>query len=144
MTSKPGDSVLQVIDAYKSAVFAKDLEAFIALYHPEVCVLDLWAKWSYRGVNAWRTAVTEWFGSLGTERVIVDMDVLQSFATDGLVVVSAFAVYKGVSAEGKDLRAMRNRLTWALTPSPAAWKIVHEHTSAPLKPLTSKVMLGTE
>jgi ketosteroid isomerase-like protein len=36
---------------------------------------------------------------------------------------------------------MHNRLTWALKQENGAWKIVHEHTSAPVDFKTSKVIL---
>jgi len=44
----------------------------------------------------------------------------------------AFVTFKGLSAEGTELRAMNNRLTWALErPPDNGWKIVHEHNSGP-------------
>ena len=46
-----------------------------------------------------------------------------------------------LSAEGRELRAMHNRLTWALKQENGAWKIVHEHISAPVDFKTSKVIL---
>jgi ketosteroid isomerase-like protein len=49
---------------------------------------------------------------------------------------------KGLSADGDELRAMNNRLTWALRKTAGGeWKIVHEYTSAPIDVETSKVML---
>ena len=36
---------------------------------------------------------------------------------------------------------MQNRLTWALVRRGYAWKIVHEHTSAPVDHATGKVVL---
>ena len=39
----------------------------------------------------------------------------------------------GLSADGKELRSMDNRITWVLRRSvDGAWKIVHEHSSAPV------------
>ena len=46
--------------------------------------------------------------------------------------VSAFTTFRGLSAEGEELRSMNNRLTWVLRKdADGAWKIAHEHTSAP-------------
>ena len=40
--------------------------------------------------------------------------------------------YRGLSADGEELRSMNNRLTWVLRKDAnGVWKIVHEHTSAP-------------
>jgi uncharacterized protein (TIGR02246 family) len=134
-------AILRMFDAYKAAAFAKDVDAFIALYDPEVRVFDMWGRWSYDGVDAWRRTVVDWFGSLGTERVVVDWHEVQSIVVQDVAVAHAFVTYKGASAQGGDLRAMHNRLTWALRQKGGAWRIVHEHTSAPADFETSKVML---
>lgn len=133
--------ILRVLDVYKAAVFAKDVDAFVALYDQDVRVFDMWGEWSYNGVEAWRVMVMEWFGSLGDERVAVDMDRVQTIVAHDIAIVHAFVIFKGVSAEGKELRAMHNRLTWALKQTGDVWKIVHEHTSAPVDFGTSKVIL---
>jgi len=44
--------IQQMFDAYKAAVFAKDVDAFVALYHEDVCVFVLWGRWSYTGIAA--------------------------------------------------------------------------------------------
>lgn len=103
--------------------------------------LRLWGTWSYNGIEAWRTLVVEWFGSLGSERVVVELDRVHTRVTNDLAVANAFISYTGVSAESKALRTMHNRLTWALKQHGTAWKIVHEHSSAPVDPETSKVLL---
>jgi uncharacterized protein (TIGR02246 family) len=133
--------VLRVFEAYKAAVFAKNVEAFLALYDQDVYVFDMWGEWSYNGLEAWRGMVTDWFGTLGTERVAVGLDDLHTIVAQDVAVAHAFVTYKGVSAEGRELRAMHNRVTWALKLESGAWKIVHEHTSAPVDFTTSKVIL---
>lgn len=139
--NKVEKSIMQMLDAYKAAVFAKDVDAFVTLYDQDVCVFDMWGEWSYNGVEAWRGMVTAWFGSLGSERVVIDMNSVQTIVAHDVAIVYAFVTYKGVSAEGKELRAMHNRLTWTLKQKGGAWKIVHEHTSAPVDFETSKVIL---
>ncbi len=134
-------SITLMFEAYKNAVFAKDVEAFVALYDHNVCVFDMWGEWAYRGVEAWRGMVAGWFGSLGTERVAVDVDGVQTIVMHDLAVAHAFVTYKGISAEGKELRAMHNRLTWVLQQKGGSWKIVHEHSSAPIDFETTKVIL---
>jgi uncharacterized protein (TIGR02246 family) len=130
-----------MFEAYRAAVFAKDVQAFLALYDEDVQVFDLWGEWSYHGLEAWRGMVTDWFGTLGTERVAVGWDDLRTIVTQEVAVAHAFVTYQGLSAEGTQLRAMHNRLTWALKQKGGAWKIVHEHTSAPVDFKTSKVIL---
>ena len=46
--------------------------------------------------------------------------------------VSAFTTFAAVTPTGEKLRSMNNRLTWVLRKdADGAWKIAHEHTSAP-------------
>jgi uncharacterized protein (TIGR02246 family) len=135
------DPITRVVNAYKAAVFAKDVSAFVALYDQDVRVFDMWGQWSYTGVEAWRGIVTEWFGSLGAATVIVDVDDVQTLVAGEVAVVHALVRYKNVSASGEEARAMLNRLTWVLRQKHGAWKIVHEHTSAPVDFETSKVIL---
>jgi uncharacterized protein (TIGR02246 family) len=135
-------SIKPVVDGYAAAVRDKDVDAFVALYDPDVQVFDMWGAWAYRGADAWRAMATEWFGSLGTDQVAVEMDDVETVASGDVAVVHAFVTYKGLSAEGRELRAMTNRLSWALRRQPGGeWKIVHEHSSAPADFETGKVVL---
>ena len=123
------DPIARVLDSYKAAVAAKDVEAFVALYDDDVRVFDLWGRWSYEGIDAWRAMVTEWFGSLGSERVAVELNDVRTVVGDDVAVVHAFITYRGLSSDGGELRAMDNRMTWGLRRDGEAWRIVHEHTS---------------
>jgi ketosteroid isomerase-like protein len=134
-------SVAKVLELYKSAVYAKDADAFIRLYDPSARVFDAWGIWSYEGASDWQEAVEGWFLSLGTERVKVTFDEVSSIATPALTFVSAFVTYAGISAEGEQLRSMQNRITWVLKTSGHVLRIVHEHTSAPAGFEDSKVIL---
>jgi len=127
-------SALPVIDAYRQAVHDKDVAAIMDLYDDNVRVFDTWAVWSYEGAAVWRKAVECWFTSLGDERVRVTVDDVRVTGGPMLLVVSAVVTYAGLSADGRELRAMQNRLTWALAQRRTSWKIVHEHTSAPIAP----------
>jgi len=133
--------VEQILKAYAAAVNAKDVDGFAALYDENVCVFDLWGAWKYQGIKAWRAMAEEWFSSLGSERVAVEFDDVQSKQTPHLAFVSAFAKYTAVSAEGKILRSLQNRLTCVLELKDGTWKITHEHTSAPADHKTLKVSL---
>ncbi len=125
-------SIARVLESYKAAVHAKDVDAFMRLYSPDVRVFDAWGVWSYDGADAWQRAVEGWFTSLGTERVKVTFDAVKISEGRESAVVSAIVTYAGVSAQGEDLRSMQNRLTWALKVSGHVLRIAHEHTSAPI------------
>lgn len=125
-------SIARVRDSYCAAVLSKDVAAFIRLYHPEVRVFDAWGIWSYEGAEEWQRAVEAWFSSLGTERARVTFDDFKTFEGSESAVVTAIVTYASISAQGEVLRAMQNRLTWALKVSGHVLRIVHEHTSAPM------------
>ncbi|QCP53000.1 DUF4440 domain-containing protein [Trinickia violacea] len=137
---KLDDSILQVLDDYKAAVFEKDVDSFVALYDKDVLVFDMWGAWSYNGIESWRDMAAGWFSSLGTERVIVDFSDAQAIVAQDLAVVHAFVTYKAVTAEGVELRSLDNRLTVTLRLKGEAWKIIHEHTSAPIDLDTAKAI----
>ena len=123
----------QMLDRYAAAVRAKDVDAFVGLYADDVRTFDLWSEWSYDGKPAFREMVTEWFGSLPDDEVVaVEFDEIRTQAGEDVAAVSAFTTFAAVAPDGTELRSMNNRLTWILRKdADGAWKIVHEHTSAP-------------
>jgi ketosteroid isomerase-like protein len=137
---KLADPILQVLSDYQAAVFAKDVDRFEALYDRDVVLFDMWAAWSCKGITSLREMTTGWFGSLGTERVIVDFSDVQATVGQDLAFVHAFVKFKAVTAEGVELRSMDNRLTMTLRQTGDGWKIVHQHTSSPIEPGTTSVI----
>jgi uncharacterized protein (TIGR02246 family) len=130
-----------LFDAYKNAIFEKDLEAFCSIFDEKVRIFDMWQQWTYEGLSAWREMAKGWFSSLGTNRDVVTFDGIQ-IQTDGeLAVATAFVRFTAVSAEGKELRYLEDRLTWVARKKEGTWKIVHQHTSAPIDFNTMKVIL---
>ena len=63
------------------------------------------------------------------------------FAAGDLAFAHALVTYTGLSAEGKALRAMTNRISWVLRRSGGAWRVIHEHSSAPVDFETQKAIL---
>jgi uncharacterized protein (TIGR02246 family) len=126
-------TVEEMLERYAAAVRAKDVDAFVELYADDVRTFDLWEQWTYDGKNALRAMVAEWFGSLpADEEVAVTFDDVRTQAGPDVAAVSAFTTFAAVSPDGTELRSMNNRLTWVLRKdADGAWKIVHEHTSAP-------------
>ena len=137
-------AIARILESYKAAVYAKDVGAFMRLYDPSVRVFDTWGVWSYEGSAAWQAAVEGWFTSLGAERVKVTFDEVTTSAGREFAIVSAFVTYAGLSAEGTQLRAMQNRLSWALKTSGHVLRIIHEHTSAPVGFGDAKAILQRE
>jgi uncharacterized protein (TIGR02246 family) len=123
----------EMLTAYAAAVRAKDVDAFVGLYADDVRTFDLWQEWTYDGKDALRGMVAGWFGSLGEDEVVaVRFDDVRTQVGSDVGALSAFTTFAAVSPDGMESRSMNNRLTWILRKEPdGAWKIAHEHTSAP-------------
>jgi uncharacterized protein (TIGR02246 family) len=123
----------EMLTAYAAAVRAKDVDAFLDLYAGDTRNFDLWSVWSYDGKDELRAMVEEWFGSLSDDEVVVvEFDDVRTVAGSDVAALSAFTKFAAESPDGTELRSMNNRLSWILRKEPdGAWKIAHEHTSAP-------------
>lgn len=118
--------------AYAAAVLDQNAAAFLALYTPDARVFDTWGVWVYEGTAARQASIEAWLGSLGDERVQVRFENVHTTTTATLAVLTATCRYAAIGPDGRELRAMHNRLTWALTCEAGQWHIAHEHTSAPI------------
>ena len=141
MSSDIDKAIARVLNIYATAVFDKDVEAFMRLYDPAVRVFDTWGVWSYEGAPAWQVAVEGWLTSLGSEKVKVRFDDVKTAGGPELATLSAVVTYAGLSAQGEALRAMQNRISWGLRTSGHVLRIVHEHTSVPIAFTDMKAML---
>jgi ketosteroid isomerase-like protein len=135
------DPFPRLLALYQSAVLAKDTEAFLALYEPDLHVFDMWGIWSLRGIGSWRAMADDWFSSLGTEKVVVTADEVESTTAGELAIGHAILTFTAISAEGERVRSLTNRLTMGLRLVGGSWKVFHEHTSAPIDHQSIKAVL---
>lgn len=132
---------LRAIAAYAEAVLAKDVDAFTAIYDEDVHVFDMWGAWSLSGLTAWRDMATDWFSSLGDDRVIVTSDNENSTVSKDLAFGYAILTYTAIAPDGTKLRSLSNRTTMALHNRSGSWKVFHEHTSAPIDHQSQQAIL---
>jgi ketosteroid isomerase-like protein len=130
--SQPSDPVHEALARYSAAAYDKNVDAFVSLYADDLHVFDMWNSWELRGIGAWRDMAVGWFSSLGDERVVVSARDVVSNATGELALGHATLTYTAVSADGRELRSLDNRITLALRRVGNTWKIFHEHTSGPI------------
>ena len=141
VVNKETNAIMQVLSAYKVAIYEKNINAFIELYDSNARVFDTWNIWLYENVDARSPVINAWLGGLGSERVTVNFDNVLVTHSDDLAMVTAVGTYAAMSLEGVELRSMQNRFTWALRFSDKGWKIIHEHTSVPIaNDLTAKLI----
>ncbi|BCL75613.1 ketosteroid isomerase [Jeongeupia sp. HS-3] len=132
---------LRVLAAYSDAVRVKDVDAFTALYDQDIHVFDMWGTWSLRGLAAWRDMAAGWFSSLGDECVVVTSDDESSAVAGALAIGHAVLTYTEIAPDGTKLRSLSNRVTMALRKTGGSWKIIHEHTSAPIDHQSQQAIL---
>jgi len=130
-----------LFETYKNAVFQKDVAAYASIFDDEVRIFDMWIDWSSDGLAAWREMAKEWFGSLGSERVVVAFEEIRIQAGAELAAATAFVRFAAISEQGEELRHLENRLTWVVCKKEQGWKITHQHTSGPIDFETMKVIL---
>jgi uncharacterized protein (TIGR02246 family) len=135
------DEFESLLATYKTAIFEKDLPAFCSIFDEEVRIFDMWQQWTYEGLPAWREMAEGWFSSLGANRDVVTFDDIRIQGDGELAVATAFVRFTAVSAEGKELRYLEERLTWVAKRKEGTWKIIHQHTSAPIDFNTMKAIL---
>jgi len=134
--------VSELLTVYSESAYAKDIDRFMTNYADDVRVFDLWGSWEIRGAATWREGIAGWFDSLGDDRVVVEFDDVEVAVSGELATLSAFVTYSAEAASGERIRQMTNRLSWTLSRQDGAWRVTHEHTSAPVDAETGKVMLS--
>lgn len=134
-----GRDVLALLGAYQAAAAAKDVDALLALYAPDAQVYDFWEQWSYDGHAEWRKAIQRWFEMCGEGANRVTFDQPHVHASGDMATLHAFVRYDLVSG-GEIKFSMDNRISWTLLRRDGVWKVVHEHTSAPVSGEEMKAM----
>lgn len=130
----------QFLAAYRAAVLARDVDAFVALYADDLQVFDLWGRWCHDGLAAWRAMAEGWFGSHPGDRFVVEFSEVHDTIGADLATVHAFARFKGIGPDGTVLRSLENRFSATLRRHGSAWKVFHQHTSVPVAMETGQPM----
>src|SRR5690606_30711314 len=116
----------------KRSAWDKDAKSMIELYDDNVLVFDMWQHGYQAGLKEWSAAIEEWLGSLGAERVNVLFEMVDVHESGGLGWARAVVRYEAVTADNSILRSMKNRITLGLIKKEDRWKVMHQHTSAPI------------
>src|SRR5450631_1052589 len=103
-----------LFETYKKSVLEKDIKTFASIFDENVRVFDMWGRWTYDGLIAWREMAKNWFAMLGTEMDYITFDDIQIQATGEMAVASAFVRFTAISEKGEQLRYLENRLTWVV------------------------------
>lgn len=117
---------------YQDSAWRKDTIGMIELYDDNVVVFDMWDRGYQTGLDAWTAEIKAWLGSLGEEKVRVSFEMTKIQADEDMAFASALVSFQAISAEDTVLRSMKNRITLGLIRKNDHWKVIHQHTSAPI------------
>jgi len=116
---------------------AKDLDAIMASYAPDVLAFDAIGKLEFRGVEAYRK---HWEECLSyCEEMRFEMHDLEIAAEGGLAFCHYLARCGGTSKDGQEHYGWM-RGTVCLRKTNGTWLIVHEHYSSPFDPMSGKML----
>lgn len=126
------DTIEDFFTIYKRSAWEKHAKSMIDLYDDNVLVFDMWQHGYQAGLKEWSAAIEEWLGSLGGERVNVLFEMVDIHENEGLGWATAIVKFEAIEPYGSILRSMKNRITLGLTRKEGRWKVLHQHTSAPI------------
>jgi ketosteroid isomerase-like protein len=132
MMKKNIEQVADFFSLYKEFAGAKDSESMIKLYDENVVVFDMWNKGHYLGLAEWSSVIKQWLGALKDENVNVIFKMIKIHGGEDVSFASSMIMYQAISTDNKILRSMTNRITLGFTKTDNIWKVVHQHTSAPI------------
>ncbi|TCP52595.1 SnoaL-like protein [Tumebacillus sp. BK434] len=127
-------TVQDVLDHYKTAVYEKDLEQFLAAYASDFHIYDCWNDWACTDSSQWRSGTKEWFDELTQEGVLlhVEYDDLVVEENANLAFVRCTVTFAAYNESNEKLRQISNRFTFGLRKEHDSWAIVHQHSSLPI------------
>jgi len=117
---------------YQNAAWHKDTTAMINLYDKQAVIFDMWDTGYMTDPTAWSKIIIDWLGSLGEEKVKVEFEMVQIFQSGTVGFATALILFQAISSEDVVVRAMKNRITLGFSKVGDEWKVVHQHTSAPI------------
>ncbi|GHN01821.1 hypothetical protein WSM22_33100 [Cytophagales bacterium WSM2-2] len=117
---------------YKQSAWEKDTASMIGLYDDNVVIFDMWEHGYQTGLTEWSVVIKDWLGSLGEEKVNVLFEMTEIHESESVGFGNALITYQAISNGNVVVRSMKNRITLGFIKKKDVWKVVHQHTSAPL------------
>ncbi len=125
-------TIQDFFNLYRQTAWEKDTEQMIALYHEDVVIFDMWEHGYQNGLATWYMGIKDWLGSLGEEKVKVLFEMIATQEDGNIGFASALITYQAISPNNTIVRSMKNRITLGFRRVQGNWKVIHQHTSAPL------------
>ncbi len=117
---------------YQRSAWDKDASAMINLYDEHALIFDMWDQDYISNSSEWSKIIIDWLGSLGEEKVKVEFEMVKIHQSGDVGFASALIQFQAISSEGAVLRSMKNRISLGFSKFEDGWKVIHQHTSAPI------------
>ena len=117
---------------YQNFAWRKDTTAMINLYDEQAVIFDMWDQGYHSNQSEWTKIIIDWLGSLDEEKVKVEFEMVKIHQSGNVGFASALIQFQAISSEGAVLRSMKNRITLGFSKFEHGWKVIHQHTSAPI------------
>jgi uncharacterized protein (TIGR02246 family) len=127
------------LEARAAAVRAKDVEALLAWYAPEVVTFDLVPPISNRGAGAVRERVAAWFSSFRTP-IEYEVREVTVFVAGDVALDHHLTHVRGTGVSGAEID-MWFRETVGYRKVAGRWRVVHQHSSVPVDMATGRPVL---
>ena len=118
---------------YQNSAWSKDTKSMINLYNEQAVIFDMWDHGYNSNSSEWNNIIIDWLGSLEEEKVKVDFEMVKIHKSDNIGFASALIQFQAISSNGIVLRSMKNRITLGFLKFEDGWKVIHQHTSAPIR-----------
>lgn len=117
---------------YQKSAWNKDSSSMIKLYDEHALIFDMWDQGYISNPSEWSKIITDWLGSLGEEKLKVEFEMVKIYQSGNVGFASALIQFQAISIDGAELRSMKNRISLGFSKFEDGWKVIHQHTSAPI------------
>lgn len=128
-----------VMDDLANAIRAKDVDALMAHYAPDVLTFDLLPPLQYQGADAVRKRVSQWFSSF-QGFIGLEMRNLSITAGDDVAFCSSLNGSTGTNKDGAKIE-MWWRATNGFRKVDGKWLVTHGHSSEPFDTASGKALI---
>ena len=128
-----------VMDEMANAIRAKDVDALMAHYAPDVLTFDLLPPLQYQGADAIRKRVSQWFSSFQGP-IGLEMRHLNITAGDDVAFCSVLNGSTGTNKDGAKVE-MWWRATNGFCKVDGKWLVTHGHSSEPFDVASGKALV---
>ncbi|GIK80755.1 MAG: SgcJ/EcaC family oxidoreductase [Xanthobacteraceae bacterium] len=137
LTRTAEDEIGALIDQWREATLARDIDRVMACYAPDVLAFDAIGALQFKGRDAYRQHWQACFSQM-QGAMTFEISELQITTSQDLAVFHYIARCGG-TCDGEEKSGWM-RVTGCCRRTRGPWRIVHEHFSSPFDPMTGQVL----